>query len=74
MKNAMTVTMATHSSQVAAVSHARVITTSTQLISATVTGLLGGASLVCLIPLASVVNAVNPVTMGTLLREIAQVS
>lgn len=69
----MTVTMATHSFQAAAASLVHVTTTSTQLISATAIGLLGDASLACLIPLASAVNAVNLVTMATQLREIARV-
>ena len=69
----MTVTMATHSYQEAAASRVPVITTSTQLTLATVTGLLGGASLACSIPLASVVSVVSQATMVMPLQGIAQV-
>lgn len=72
VRNAMTVTMATHLSQAAAASSVHVITTLTQLTSATVTGLLGGASLACSIPLVLVVSVVNRVTMVMPFQGIAQ--
>ena len=62
-KYAMTVTMATHLFQVAVVSHVFVITIPTPPTLATVTGLQGGASLACSIPLALAVSAANQVIM-----------
>ena len=62
-KYAMTVTLATHSSQVAVVSRVFVITTPTHRTLVTVTSSQGGASLACSIPLALAVSAANQVTM-----------
>ena len=65
-KFAMTVTLATRSSQVAVVSRVFVITTPTHRTLATVTSSLGDASLAYSIPLALAVSAANQVTMVTL--------
>ena len=62
-KYAMTVTLATRSSQVAVVSRVFVITTPTHRTLATVTSSQEDASLACSIPLALAVNAANQVTM-----------
>lgn len=62
-KYAMTVTLATRSSQVAVVSRVFVITTPTHRTLATVTSSQGDASLACSIPLALAVSAANQVTM-----------
>ena len=62
-KYAMTVTLATRSSQVAVVSRVFVITTPTHRTLATVTSSQGDASLACSIPLALAASAANQVTM-----------
>ena len=62
-KCAMTVSLATRSSQVAGVSRVFVITTPTHRTLATVTSSQGDASLACSIPLALAVSAANQVTM-----------
>ena len=73
VKNAPTVTMETHSSLVAAASLARVTITLIRQISATVTHLPEDVLLVCIIPQALAVSAVNRVTMVTPLLGTAQV-
>ena len=72
-KNVLMVTMETRSSQAAAASGARVITTLIWQRSATVTNSPGDVSLACTTPQASVVSAANPATMVMLLLGIAQV-
>jgi len=72
VKNAPTVTMETHSSQAVAVSRVRVTTILIRQITETVTYLQEDVLLVCTILQASVVSAVNQVTMVTLLLGIAQ--
>lgn len=74
VKNALTVTMATHSSQAAAASRAPVTTTLTLQISETVTDILEDVMVACTIQQASVVSAVNRVSMVTLLLGIVLVS
>lgn len=74
VKNALTVTMATHSFQAAAASRAPVTTILTLQISETVTDILEDVMVACTIQRASVVSGVNRVSMVTLLLGIVLVS